>query len=73
MNGREEITAPKAHEKVMFDRSLLEKALFEFVVVSDTHYTNIPPDEQVEFESRRRQSARSEVAPRSSTGWKSLW
>lgn len=62
MNGREEITAPKAHEKVMFDRSLLEKALFEFVVVSDTHYTNIPPDEQVEFESRRRQSARSEVA-----------
>ncbi|MFP6768965.1 MAG: metallophosphoesterase [Planctomycetaceae bacterium] len=46
----------------MFDRSLLPEAVCEFVVLADTHYMIDPGDSEVEFESRRRQSARADVA-----------
>ncbi len=46
----------------MFDRSLLPEALCEFVVLADTHYLIDPGDVEVEFESRRHQSARADVA-----------
>ena len=48
----------------MFDRSLLPPALFEFVVVADTHYALDPGAGAVEFASRRSQTARAEVALR---------
>lgn len=43
----------------MFDRSLLAPADLEFVVMTDTHYMLDPGGQRVEFESRRRQSARA--------------
>jgi hypothetical protein len=46
----------------MFDRSLLPEAVCEFVVLADTHYMIDPDDSEVEFPSRRRQSARADVA-----------
>jgi len=46
----------------MFDRSALPPALFEFVVIADTHYMIDPLGKQVEFNSRRRQTARTEYA-----------
>ena len=46
----------------MFDRSLLPAACLEFVVVSDTHYMLDTRGRTVEFESRRRQTARVERA-----------
>ena len=46
----------------MFDRSFLSPAQLEFVVIADTHYMLDPTGRQVEFDSRRRQSARTEHA-----------
>jgi hypothetical protein len=46
----------------MFDRSWLPPARFEFVVIADTHYMIDPTGQQVEFTSRRRQTARTEYA-----------
>ena len=46
----------------MFDKSLLPPAQLELVVISDTHYMLDPGDRPVEFESRRKQTARAEVA-----------
>ena len=46
----------------MFDRSWLPPALFEFVVLADTHYMVDPRDRPLEFESRRKQTARVEHA-----------
>ncbi|MFW6058947.1 MAG: metallophosphoesterase family protein [Phycisphaeraceae bacterium] len=48
----------------MFDRSLLPPAESEFVVVADTHYMLDTTGKAVEFESRRKQSARAETALR---------
>lgn len=48
----------------MFDRSFLPPATFEFVVVTDTHYMIDPTGQSVEFNSRRRQTARAEYALR---------
>ena len=46
----------------MFDTSHLPPALFEFVVISDTHYMLDMGDQPLEFESRRKQTQRSEIA-----------
>lgn len=46
----------------MFNKSFLPKALFEFIVISDSHYMLDPGEESLEFENRRKQSARREVA-----------
>lgn len=48
----------------MFDRSFLPPATYEFVVVTDTHYMIDPTGQSVEFNSRRRQTARAEYALR---------
>lgn len=48
----------------MFDATLLPDADFQFVVVSDTHYMLDSGTRPVEFESRRRQTARAERALR---------
>jgi len=48
----------------VFNRAFLPKALFEFVVVSDTHYMLPSGMGSDEFESRRLQSARAERALR---------
>ena len=48
----------------MFNKSFLPKALFEFVIISDSHYMLDPGGESLEFENRRKQSARREVALR---------
>ena len=48
----------------MIDRSLLGPAEFEFVVLGDTHYMLDPGDRALEFESRRRQTARADAALR---------
>ena len=49
---------------MIFDRSLLPKALFEFVVLTDTHYMLEPRGRTVEFESRLKQTRRAETALR---------
>ena len=46
----------------MFNKSFLPKALFEFVIISDSHYMLDPGGASLEFENRRKQSARREVA-----------
>ncbi|RKU10099.1 hypothetical protein C6502_11105 [Candidatus Poribacteria bacterium] len=46
----------------MFHKSFLPKALFEFVIISDSHYMLDPGGASLEFENRRKQSARREVA-----------
>ena len=46
----------------MFDKSFLPKALFEFIIISDSHYMLDPGGASLEFENRRKQSARREVA-----------
>ena len=46
----------------MFDKSFLPKALFEFVIISDSHYMLDPGVASLEFENRRKQSVRREVA-----------
>lgn len=46
----------------MVDRSFLPPARFEFVVIADTHYMIDPAGQQVEFHSRRRQTARTDYA-----------
>ena len=48
----------------MFNKSFLPKALFEFVVISDSHYMLDPGGASLEFENRRKQSPRREVALR---------
>lgn len=48
----------------MFDRTLLTEAIFEFVVIADTHYMLDPQGQQVEFQSRLKQSGRGEIAKR---------
>ena len=48
----------------MFNKSFLPKALFEFVVISDSHYMLDPGGTSLEFENRRKQSVRREVALR---------
>ena len=48
----------------MFNKSFLPNALFEFVVISDSHYMLDPGGTSLEFENRRKQSARREVALR---------
>ena len=48
----------------IFDRTFLPEALFEFVVVSDTHYMLPSGTGGAEFESRRLQSARADRALR---------
>ena len=43
----------------MFDRSLIQECIFEFAVISDTHFMlDVTPETQVEFASRRMQTAR---------------
>ena len=46
----------------MFDKSFLPSAQLEFVLISDTHYMLDTGDRPVEFESRRKQTSRAEVA-----------
>ena len=46
----------------MFNKSFLPKALFEFVIISDSHYMLDPGGASLEFENRRKQSGRREVA-----------
>ncbi|MDP6505547.1 MAG: metallophosphoesterase, partial [Planctomycetota bacterium] len=46
----------------MFDRTHLPEALFEFVVITDTHYMLDVGDKPLEFESRRKQTARARHA-----------
>ncbi len=46
----------------MIDRSLMAPAEFEFVVVGDTHTMLDPGDRTLEFESRRKQTARADTA-----------
>ncbi len=48
----------------MFNKSFLPNALFEFVIMSDSHYMLDPGGASLEFENRRKQSARREVALR---------
>jgi predicted phosphodiesterase len=48
----------------MFDRSLMAPAEFEFVVLADTHYMLDPGGRALEFESRRKQTARANAALR---------
>ena len=48
----------------MFNKSFLPNALFEFVIISDSHYMLDPGGASLEFENRRKQSARREVALR---------
>ena len=48
----------------MFNKSFLPKALFEFVIISDSHYMLDPGGASLEFENRRKQSARREIALR---------
>lgn len=48
----------------MFNKSFLPKALFEFVVISDSHYMLDPGGASLEFENRRKQSPRREAALR---------
>ena len=48
----------------MFNKSFLPKALFEFVVISDSHYMLDPGGSSLEFGNRRKQSVRREVALR---------
>lgn len=43
----------------MFDRTFLPEALFEFVVITDTHYMLDVGDTPLEFESRRKQTSRA--------------
>ena len=47
---------------MMFDRSLMAPAEFEFVVLGDTHYMLDPGDRALEFESRRKQTVRADTA-----------
>ncbi|MCZ6634447.1 MAG: metallophosphoesterase [bacterium] len=46
----------------MFDTTFLQPADLEFVVIADTHYMLDPGDRPLEFESRRKQTARAETA-----------
>ena len=46
----------------MFNKSFLPNALFEFVIISDSHYMPDPGEASLEFENRRKQSVRREVA-----------
>ena len=48
----------------MFNKSFLPKALFEFIIISDSHYMLDPGEDSLEFENRRKQSVRREVALR---------
>ena len=48
----------------MFNKSFLPKTLFEFVIISDSHYMLDPGGASLEFDNRRKQSARREVALR---------
>ena len=48
----------------MFNKSFLPNALFEFVIISDSHYMLDPGEASLEFENRRKQSSRREVALR---------
>ena len=48
----------------MFNKSFLPKALFEFIIISDSHYMLDPGGASIEFENRRKQSARREIALR---------
>ncbi|MCZ6678731.1 MAG: metallophosphoesterase [Candidatus Poribacteria bacterium] len=45
----------------MFDKSFLPDALFEFVIISDSHYMLDPGDGPLEFENRRKQPVRRGV------------
>ncbi len=47
---------------MMFDRSMMAAAEFEFVVLADTHYMLDPGGRALEFESRRKQTARADAA-----------
>lgn len=48
-----------SHRHTMFDRSLIQECIFEFAVISDTHFMlDVAPEAQIEFESRRMQTAR---------------
>ena len=47
---------------MMFDRSMMAPAEFEFVVLADTHYMLDPGGRALEFESRRKQTARADAA-----------
>ena len=53
LRGTREMSA-----SALIDRTLVPAADFEFVILADTHYME-ETDEGVEFESRRRQAARS--------------
>ena len=46
----------------MFNKSFLPKTLFEFVIISDSHYMLDPGGASLEFENRRKQSARRKIA-----------
>ena len=55
---------PEPWSQEMFNKSFLPKALFEFVIISDSHYMLDPGGASLEFENRRKQSARREIALR---------
>ena len=48
----------------MFNKSFLPKAFFEFLIISDSHYMLDPGGASLEFENRRKQSTRREIALR---------
>ena len=48
----------------MFNKSFLPKALFEFIIISDSHYMLDPGGASLEFDNRRKQSVRREAALR---------
>ena len=54
---------------MMFDRSMMAPAEFEFVVLADTHYMLDPGGRALEFESRRKQTARADAALSSRRLW----
>ena len=54
----------EGERRAFFDRSFLPPARLEFVVLADTHYMVDPGARPLEFESRRKQTARVEHALR---------
>ena len=52
----------------MFNKSFLPEAHFEFAIISDSHYMLDPGEDALEFENRRKQSTRREIALRMAGG-----
>jgi len=62
MNREPKSIDAAADKDRIFDRTLLPIAAFEFVVLADTHYMLDVGDPTLEFDSRRRQTARAGAA-----------